>query len=370
MKFLIPIFFLLFVFSAAFSPGQDRITVSGPPGAKAGQGTPLVVEGTILDYSPREGLVFQKKNAGKEFYRYEQLIRIDPDRSETAVAADEQFASGEFAKALEHYGKARDEETRHWAKFYWTAKKVRCFTALDRNEEAYNEFFVLCQNEPFSPFFDAIPLVWASRLSRDAAAAARIERAALPWLDPLKNPSGKYNPAASLLAASILWNNRDPATRKKAIERMEWLTLANRGVIPGLAPLSPDMRTVSLAVAQSANAQMWRGKIAQNLNEKEIALWENTCERMPESIRCGPLCLIGDAYAKLGRQEKAIAFWMYAPVVYPEQRFLAARSLWLSGQELSKLSRREQALGLYVELIEKYPDMAEFADQARKLPLE
>lgn len=361
MKSGIAIFVLIFM-NAVLLFAEDAVTI------KDGSGKSLELKGKIFDYSSREGLVFQRiGRTDKEIFPYDQVISISPELTDTLKSAETKFKAKEYANALELYGKAREEDSRTWAQLYWTGQRVKCLKALSRDPEAIEEFFLVLRYEPFPWFFDTVPLSWDARALRGSE--PKLERLALLWINPMDNPSGKYNPGGSLLAASILFSGTQNDLREQALRMFELLAMANRGSIEGVdQPLSADMRTISKIIAQGAIAQQWRQKVFSLKSERELVQWETMSEQMPEPLRPGPLMLIGDGYSKFRKNEQAITFWMRVPILHEQERFLSAKALWESGKALESLDRKDQAEKIFHELSEDFKDIPVFYDAAaRKL---
>lgn len=180
-------------------------------------------------------------------------------------------------------------------------------------------------------------LEWVPRPFPRPASDMQTEKIALKWLDPFDNPSGKFNPVASLWAASFLAACPDNALREQANKRLASLTfIADTKV-------DDEMRPILATVSQLAVALQWRSKIPTLRNEKELDFWESHIERLPEHLRLGPYLILADSHAKFGNLEKAIVFWMKAPILEPQNRVLAEYGLRKAADALVKLQRPEQA---------------------------
>ncbi len=258
---------------------------------------------------------------------------------------DDAFAAGKFETALESYRKQRDAEDRPDEKQRLTAQCVRSLHALGRSTESCQEFFTLCRIAPFSKQFDCIPLVWFASRSFTPVGNTANEKLALQWIHPKTNPSGIENPAASLLAASILLSSAQQANRSRALEQLEQLTFVGPD-----APEKEIENQVRKQIAILAQMQLRRTKIAVLKSENELTEWESTLENLADPLRAGPWYIIGQGYAKLQNDEQAVLCWMRIPILYPEQRPLVEQALRDAAQSLQKLQRPEEAKTLLEEI--------------------
>ena len=258
----------------------------------------------------------------------------------TTTEADTAYRAGNYQVALELYRKENRPDERQ------RGMMVRSLQAVGRSQEAYQEFFTLCRIAPFSEHFDCIPLVWFSSRPFTPVGVTPEERLALEWLSPTTNPSGGDNPAASLLAASILLSNAQATHRSSVMERLEQLSF------PGNA--TDREGTVRRQIALLAQMQLRRVQMATLKEESELAAWTVTVENLPDSLRAGPYYLLGLAYAKFQNDEKAVLCWMRLPILFPENRPLAAQSLQEAAKALRRLGREKEEQTLLNELKRDY----------------
>lgn len=300
--------------------GQDVVHVAN---ASSGQGD-AEWRGRVIDYTGRE-LRLQLPNGLERTFPADQILRIETQHGPQHVEADKRFARGEFDAALNLYREARASEPRPWVRRQITAQIVWCHRSLGQMEWAGKEFLdVLLAGDPTTPYFACIPLTWFP-----SQASLSLERTAQDWLgrDEL--------PAAVLLGASHLMST---ASRGKALEKLNKLAS------------DADERIRLLAVAQT-----WRPLVV-TADEHQLARWRATIEEMPEPLRAGPFYVLASAEAQRRNWEEAALGWLRAPILYPEHRRLAARSLVEAGRAMEKLGRSRQAAQLYRETVEAYPD--------------
>ena len=257
-----------------------------------------------------------------------------------------------YEAELELYRKEREMESRPEQRQRLTAMCVRSLRALGRTSESYQEFFALCRTAPFSTHFDCIPLVWFTSRPFTPVGITADEKLALQWIHPKTNPSGIENPAASLLAASILLSSAQPANRTRAMEQLEQLSFFNSD-----ANSKESESQVRRQISLLAQMQLRRVKIATLKEESELQQWKTTFENLPAPLQAGPQYVLGLGYTKLQNEEQAILCWMRVPILHSEDRPLAAQSLLEAAKSLRKLNRPEQEQTLLNELRRDYPDV-------------
>ncbi len=322
---------LLFFPSLLF--GEDRITIRT-------DGGPKTLRGTVLRCEGREGLVFKAQSGSQEVFGIDRLLDVEPESTETSLAAENDERKGNFDSALLLYHKARENEQRPWVRQYLTARRVRAFNADGRLAEAFQEFYLLARSDPYSVFSDCIPLVWFSPDSFAALGGAASEQAALQWVG-----AEAENPAASLLAASVLLSSSRRESRNLALERLKSLTFLD-ATDQGRNAKPTNETILRSQWARLAVAQLWRTKIPMLKNEKEWETWEPLIENLLPSFRAGPYYLLGEACAKTRNDEKAILALMRIPIHFPEERTLTAKALAEAAVLLRKLGRDEEAANL------------------------
>ncbi len=294
----------------------------------------MKLTGRVVDYTGRE-LRLQASNGSEQRFLGERVLRIETEHGPAQVEADRRFARREFGPALDLYRQARDAETRPWVRRQIIAQIVWCYRNLARPEMAGEEFLLLVRSDPTTPHFGCIPLAWIP-----SQPSLLLERSAQQWL------ARDDMPAAVLLGASHLLPTR---ARPRALEKLRKLTT------------DADRRIAFLALAQT-----WRAA-AVTAGRQQLAGWSETIERMPEPLRAGPYYVLGLAWAQQKGWEQAALAWLRVPILYPEERPLAARSLLEAGQSLERLGRTGRAVRLYSELIETFPETQSAVDAQARL---
>lgn len=233
---------------------------------------------------------------------FASLFDLETDRSDAHLAAEEAFQKGkdsgdrsDFSRALELFRSARSTENRYWVKQLLTARIVDSQVALGEAGHAADEFFLLVQTDPATPYLASLPLDWTGRLSLSGLATD--QKRLLSWLEPTANPSGKVNPAGRLLAASLLLSG---AERSRAITALrELVTL--RSPDPNNNDLTEYCRCLSLL----AMAQLWKTSLAAGPKPADVRRWAATLDHFPPSLAVGPAEVVARGFQKTGQPEAA-----------------------------------------------------------------
>jgi tetratricopeptide (TPR) repeat protein len=272
--------------------------------------------GEILEYTGAE-LRLRQAGGRESVVPAERVARIEAVWTPEHQQGDALLAEGKFAEAVAQYGLALRAEKRQWAQRLILSRAVRCYAGLGQFEQAGKTFLIILAYDPATQYFDAVPLSWSSHQP-----SAALEAQASAWLEAASQP------AAVLLGASWL------------------LSTGKRGAaVAALKRLSTEAEP---RVAALAKAQLWRTELVTATAE-DLAGWHVAIERMPAALRAGPYLTLGRALARLGDGEQAALVLMRVPILYADDRALAAEALVAAADELNKLGRRGEALGLYRE---------------------
>jgi TolA-binding protein len=112
-----------------------------------------------------------------------------------------------------------------------------------------------------------------------------------------------------------------------------------------------------------AEAQTWRVRFAA-ADRGELGIWRDKLERFPSSLRAGPYLFLGRALLFHRQIEPATMALMRVPILFPDERTLAAEALWLAAEAMRADQQPSEAAGLYRELATEYPN-ARWATEAR-----
>jgi len=312
---------LLAIFLAAgrnaAGQGEDTVYVStGSAGGHARLG------GEILDYRG-SGLRIRVAGGHEKLIPADKILGIETFYIRPHVNANRMFEVGKFGEAVPLYQDALKEEPRRWVRRQIMPQLIRCYDALGRPDRAGNAFVALVEEDPETPYFDCIPLAWLPRQPSPA-----MEQLARLWTQ-------SKQPAVALLGLSYLLQTGD---RQDNLSRLRQLAAG------------PDRR-----IAQLAMAQTWRASIP-TATVPQLDAWNQAVEKMPEGLAAGPYFVVGTAWIQKQQWEKAALALMRLPILYPQQRALAAQALVGAARCMEKLNRKSEALRLYYELIRTYKE--------------
>ena len=240
--------------------------------------------------------------------------------------------TGRYQEALEQLAVARDLEKRSWVQQIITAETVQCLDATDQTEAAMTEFLKLYQHDSQTRFFHLIPLPW--------------------WLNRPYPEDGRFgarlvqsrNSLLALISSSLMLTT---AQSEDARLRLEQLTTDS------------DSR-----IAQLATTQLWRREVL-TADENTAQRWERQIERLPDSLRPGPLVLLGQLQSRLENPDDAVTTLMKLPILYPEMKSLSALALYRCGEILQDSGQDRLAGSIHEELFQKFPS-SQFAERARQ----
>lgn len=304
---------------------DDVVTIA----ASTGSGR-MRLGGQVIDYTG-EQLTLRLAGGREQSFRADQVLDVETAMGPRHQEADQAVAQRRFDEAEKLLRTAFDEESRPWVRRMILAKLARCCAALDQWQRAGEAFLMLVQSDPATPYFDAVPLAWLPRQS-----SAALEQVARRWME-------QNEPAAALLGASHLLVG---TARAAATERLRHLATAG------------DRR-----IALLATAQLWRAETI-TADEAKTDAWQRTIDAMPEPLQAGPYFVLGSALSRQKRWEEAALALLRVPILYPEQRPLAARALLEAGGALENLGQPKDTARLYAELVRAYPDQAHAVAEA------
>jgi len=278
---------------------------------------PVQRQGEIVDLLGTQ-LSFRSTTGSVENIPLEQVIEWRTTWPATKDQADTLLAEKKFVEAAAAYTRAREEESRTWARRQIMERIVECHAAAGNIVAAAEEFFALVASDPDTSAWEMAPLSW--RTSDDPNLPAR----AAQWLRDVRNP------VRQLLGASWLLIGGQRA------EAMTTLQALASGT---------NKRIATLAVIQ-----LWRTRVVTS-EPAEPAQWLAGLERLPSEVRPLGYFIAGEGLTRHNQPDQAALAYLRIPVLYPRQRALAAEALLAAGSQLEKMGRREQAASLYREVL-------------------
>jgi len=280
------------------------------------------ITGEIVDWLGPE-LILRRSSGREERIPSDRVLNVDATWNEAHVQAEGLRNVGDLAAALVLFNQAIRSEERAWVRRRLLARIVECNAETGQIEQAGETFAALIQSDPQTPDFAVIPLNWGT-----VRTTAGLESIAGRWLSA-KSASVK------LLGASWLLSS---AQRNQAVAALNRLAS------------DPDAR-----VAFLAKGQLWRTEVV-TVTDASISKWQDVIRRMPEPLRAGPYFVVADALARREQPQQAALHWMRIPILYPQQRQLAAEALWGAANQLERIEQTPEALALYREIVSRHKD--------------
>jgi hypothetical protein len=197
---------------------------------------------------------------------------------------------------------------------------------------AGDAFLTIVAADPETFHFDVVPVAWQA-VTLDAASEAR----AAAWLADAKSP------AARLLGASWLVGS----SRQADVEVVLKLLAENK-----------DRRIAGLA-----QIQRWRSRLA-TASTGDLEQWSRELGAMPAAVQAAGWYVLGDGYSRHDEPERAAIAFLKPPVVFRQQRALAADGLLAAARQMEKLGQTDEAAGLVREILRDLSHLPA-ADEAR-----
>ncbi len=291
-----------------------------------------VIRCLIVEYDGRSISLRTPDAATLTYYPSRDVTQIKTAQTAPHVEALARLARGETAEIGELIDRALKEEPRQWMRRELLALRVENDLRHGRYVDAANHFQLISDTDERNRHFGLIPLVWSSRVVPESQIAPAYQ---------LLSSSATVQ---RLCAASILLEH--PSFGAQARAEMAKL----RG--------DRDARIASLA-----EAQLWRGAILKrDFTDYDVSRWLKAVDNLPESLRGGPLFLLGQArLVKLQREEAALTL-LRLPILHPHDRHLTALALYDAALALRQHGRVTEANALFRELLSTYSETPSGAD--------
>ena len=316
--------------ASADDPLRDRVAIR-----VKNRRTPLTLFCTVVDYN---GRTITLRNAAGMLRSYPapDVLDVRTPQTRSHVRGLLAFSRGDYKSARLSFQSAIVDERRAWVQRELRALLVRCALRTGDRREAVEQFLTLVESDPSTLHFKLIPLTWApTKLDRKQTAVAQARR--------LGTKS-----AARLIAASQLLF--DP----------KW----ERSAESALRELRSD---VDSRISRLAEVQLWRKELQERRpSAAEIADWRKTVGRLPVDLRAGAYYVLGQAHLRRKENERAAAALLWLPLVYDDDRQLAARACLEAADALQDVGRTSEALALFREVQSRFGD-TEFAQEAAGL---
>jgi len=131
-----------------------------------------------------------------------------------------------------------------------------------------------------------------------------------------------------------------------------WLLATRR---PDAAAVLDELtRSSDPRVAGLASIQVWRSRLITATSD-DLYHWQNQLEKMPAEIQASGWYVLGDILARQEQPQMASLAYLKAPILFRQQRSMAADALLAAAGQLEKMSKSSQAAALYRELVSDFP---------------
>ncbi|MDR1923703.1 MAG: hypothetical protein LBQ66_04945 [Planctomycetaceae bacterium] len=291
------------------------------------------------------------------------LADSDSNQTKELNNADILFARGDYLQSRELYKKIRSSKTdmsrlKEWK--YCTLQIVRCSRFVGDVAVAVEEYYQLCRVDSVVSL-ESIPIVWSVASSELIRGTKPSSQSAFNFLRQIatSNP----NPAAELLASSVLSLEREHSLRNIGLHHLQ--SLANQSdnstddksendstkkTIITQKNDNPKLIEIRKNVTILAGLLLWRERIPTLRNEKGLQPIIRYIEQLPQPLRAGPLFLYAKAAAQIGSLEDAAVTLMRIPSQYTEDKLLVIDALNETAKIMDKLNRHQQAENLRREI--------------------
>ncbi|WP_010588129.1 tetratricopeptide repeat protein [Schlesneria paludicola] len=301
---------------------QDRALI------QQAKGTRIPVSGVVQDYTGRELVLRVKNNEPPRRYPRTEVIEVTTDYTSHHNQGRKLFAAGKIAEANREFTAALEEEDRPWVRREILAGQVRCALWKGDYPTAASRFMPIVESDPETFHYNLVPLNWANDLP-----PANVKFEARGWTDP------KAPLVSKLIGAS-------------------WLVTVDENADEAEQILKRLARESDQRIQRLAQMQMWRVKLRQSkqIDPHEISRWQQFAEQLPVELRGGSYFVIGQA-SKQGQDfERAARAFLWLPLVYDSDRWLAAHACFEAADSLSALGDHNQAGSLYSEVVFRFGD--------------
>ena len=319
---------LLASLSAAHASAEDVVIArsAGKPAAEVRR------TGEILEYTGTE-LRLRTALGRDEVIPTGRLVEIQTQWVPAHEAARAAREAGKLSEAIAGFEQAKSDEFRPWARRQIAAELSG--TWLERGDvaKAGEEFLTIIAADPATPHLAAIPLAWQA-VALDAASEAR----AVEWL---ADESPDY---ARLLGASWLLGSSRQADVERALVKL-------------VDDQDPN-------IAALARIQRWRTRLA-TASTGDLQTWSHELDALAPKLQAAGWYVLGDGFARAGEAQRAAIAYLKPPLVFRQQRAMAAEGLLAAAGQLEKLGQAEHAARLYRELISDFGHLPA-AEEARQ----
>ena len=286
-------------------------------------------KGQITEYTGKE-LRLKSPLGREEIIPAARVVEIRTTWTASHRAAGAARLAGKYDDAVAAYEQAKNEEPRRWAVRQIMADMVGTHLERGNVPAAVNEFLAIVREDPLTPHLNVIPVAWRTSSTPEAQARGV----------PTPADDDKF---ARLLDASWRLGTAAEPQAKTALDELAKLD---------------DPRLAALA-----RIQLWRTRMFE-ASTGEIDSWPVQLEKMPPQVQAAGWIVAGQALARNDEHEQAALCYLKVPLLFPEQRLMAAEALLAAASKLEQAGQVEEATGLLKELARDYSHLPP-AEEAR-----
>jgi len=321
--------FLVWVFGS-LAHADDLVTL-----VASAAGKPAVeLHGTIVDFTGQQ-LTLQTV-VGQRTISAEKIAAVQTSYPSSYQEALELLREGHVTQAIPKLEQAIREEERVWVQRELLAKQAKTLANAGQIDAAGDLFLQIVKSDPDTIHIDAMPLAWSS-LPPDI----QRDQAARKWME-------MPNLHAKLMGASWLLATSQRGEARQTLESIE------RTSFPKLALL--------------ATALLWQQELV-SVDERTLERWQRQIESgiLPRSACCGPWVVIAKGWYRLRQYERCALVAMRCPILFPENRTLAAESLLVAAKALEKNRQPIESKRLVTEIVHQYTQQPAYQQAALML---
>ncbi len=334
-------FFSSFFVSNSFlvagnASGTDKIIIRLPR-----SGSHVTLRGTIVNYTGSSILIRSSVNASVKEYPTSSVVKVSTSHVASHLQGTTFYSQKKYPQATSSFEKAIQQEDREWVRREILAMLVRCALQVGDYKKASSRFLMLTESDGKTFHFHLIPLQWTPAPLGNISALD-----GLAWMQN-KSATVRLSGASRLLL--------DKKYGQFATTEMKTLTT-----------------NVDQRIRTYARMQLWRLKLQhpKKLMKFQLKQWRKEIERTPSNYRAGGWYLLGMAYAHKRQYEQSAMALLWLPLVYDQDKFLAARSCYEGAESLLQIGKKHEAITLLQEVVKRFdktPAAQEAAVALRKL---
>lgn len=291
---------------------------------KSGSGE-LAASGVVLEYT---GELLKLGSLYSESIRSipsTRVIRVETPQTPTQLSGADFFNNREYQKAKSLFRDALRLERREWVQREILASLLRCDLAVGNYAAAGQWFQSIVESDPTTFHYYLIPLNWGNQKSSVAMVTE-----ARKWL--------KHSEASiRLLGASwLLFDSQSQQEVRTELRRL--------------------IRNPRPRIHALAEALGWRVRIAEEkIENTDLDLWKKRLKKVPDGLLGGPYFVLGEAQWKQRQNEQAAISFLWIPMMYDHDQYLAARACWNAAQALQQIGQNGESRLLAAEVVSRFP---------------